>query len=324
MRALEITRPGDRNVLRIAEHVQPTPGPGQVLIRVAYAGLNFADVLARRGAPGYADQWPFVAGMEVSGTIEGPVGDGVTGLVPGDTVVAFTPGGGGYAGFVVAEALLTAVVSAGVDLPAATTIPLTWATALGLARRAQAGTGDNVLITSAGGGVGTALAAVLAREGVRTIVGGAGSPAKLSELAPGIRPVLRDDAFWPGATAAAGSSFDVILDSVGGILLRESPAHLATGGRLVSYGAAAGQAVPQTPAYGTLLAGNHTISGFSILRLARTAPGKVRILIRDVLTLVDEGLRIPAPTVVAWDQLIDAHILQSEGKALGKTVVAIG
>lgn len=84
MRALEMTQPGDPDVLRIATRETPTPRPGQVLVRVAYAGLNFTDVLARRGAPGYAAQWPFVPGMEVAGTIEGPVRDDVAGMAPGD------------------------------------------------------------------------------------------------------------------------------------------------------------------------------------------------------------------------------------------------
>jgi NADPH2:quinone reductase len=318
-----MTQPGDRDVLRVAKRAVPTPGPGQILIRVAYAGLNFTDVLARRGAPGYASQWPFVPGMEVAGTIEGPACDGVTGLVPGDTVVAFTPDGGGYADFVVADARLTAVVPAGVDLAAATTLPLTWATAVGLVDRSRADAGDAVLVTSAGGGVGTALAALLARRDVRTVVGGVGSAAKRTELAPGVLPVVRDDAFWADATAAAGSAFDVILDSVGGTVLREAAAHLAIGGRLVSYGAAAGAAPPETPAYGALLAGNHTISGFSILRLARTAPDKVDILIREVFSLIGQGLEITAPAVIPWEQLIDAHVRQSEGRALGKIVVSV-
>src|SRR6185312_2902334 len=144
-------------VLRVADRSLPTPGPGQVLIKVAYAGLNFTDVLARRGAPGYAGEWPFVPGMEVAGEIVGPVGPGVTGVALGDTVVAFTPAGGGFAELVVADALLTSVVPDGVDVAAATTVPLTWATALGLVRRSHAGSGEAVLVTSAGGGVGAAL-----------------------------------------------------------------------------------------------------------------------------------------------------------------------
>jgi NADPH2:quinone reductase len=323
MRALEMTQPGDRDVLRMTDRPVPVPGPGQVLIRVDYAGLNFVDVLARRGAPGYVTAWPYVPGMEVAGTIEGPVGEGVTGLNPGDPVVAFTTEGGAFAEFAVADARLTAVVPAGVDLAAAATVPLSWATALGLARRSHADHGDAVLVTSAGGGVGTALAAILARQRVATLVGGVGSMAKQTSLAPGYLPALRDEAFFASATAAAGSAFDVILDSVGGVVLGEAAQHLAVGGRVVSYGAAAGQPDPEPPALAALRAGNQTVSGFSILRLARSAPERVRPLIADSLELLGDGLAVASPAIIEWDELIDAHVRQSEGRAVGKTVVAV-
>ena len=86
---------------------------------------------------------------------------------------------------------------------------------------------------------------------------------------------------------------------------------------------AAGEVDPDAPAYGTLRAGNHTLSGFSIRKLARTAPERVRTLITDVLSLNAEGLLITPPTVIAWDQLIDADDRQSDGLALGKSVVAV-
>jgi NADPH2:quinone reductase len=69
VRIFQIAQPGDASVVGYADRDSPTPGAGQILIRVAYAGLNFTDVLARRGAPGYAGEWPFVPGMEVAGTV---------------------------------------------------------------------------------------------------------------------------------------------------------------------------------------------------------------------------------------------------------------
>lgn len=238
-------------------------------------------------------------------------------------MIAFTPDGGGFADFVVADARLTAVVPAGLALAAATTVPLTWATALGLARRSHAGSSDAVLVTSAGGGVGTALAAVLAQRDVRVLVGAVGSQSKLTELAQAFRPVVRDETFYVNATAAADSQFDVILESVGGTVLQEAAAHLAVEGRLVSYGAAAGQPDPEAPVFGAMRAGNHTVSGFSILRLARTAPEKVHALIHDVVALIGEGIELTPPTIIKWDELINAHVRQSKGIVPGKTVVAI-
>jgi NADPH2:quinone reductase len=317
-----MSQPGDATVLGYVDREIPTVGDGQVLIRVAYAGLNFTDVLARRGAPGYAGAWPFVPGMEVAGTVAA-IGPGIGAVDVGHQVVAFTPDGGGFAEYVVADARLTARVPADLDLATATGTPLTWATALGLVRRAHINPADRVLVTSAGGGVGGALAAVLDTVAPGVVVGGFGSTAKRDQLSARYVAALRDTDFYESATTAAGSAFDVILDSVGGDLLDQAPAHLAIGGRLISYGAAAGQPDPGTPAYAALRAGNQTLSGFSILRLARTAPEKVSALIGDILQLAHDGLEIIAPAVTDWDGLIAAHLTQSEGRAVGKTVVAV-
>ena len=133
-------------------------------IRVQYAGLNFVDVLARRGVPGYFTGWPFVPGMEVGGTIDA-LGKGVDTFAAGDRVVAFTVDGSGLAEVAVARAGLTVPVPAGLDLATSTTIPLTWATAFGLVRVLHAGAGDAVLVTAASGGVGSAVGQLLARQG---------------------------------------------------------------------------------------------------------------------------------------------------------------
>lgn len=322
MRTFQIAEPGGPDVLRFAPAPVPAAGPGQVLIRVAFAGLNFTDVLARRGAPGYASVWPFVPGMEVAGIVEA-LGDDVAGFAAGDTVVAFTPDGGGFAEVVAADARLTAVVPAGIGLAAATTLPLTWATAVGLSQRSHAGPGDSVLVTSAGGGVGVALAAVLARAGVAQIVGGAGSDAKAQALPAGVVPVVRGDGFYARAVDAAGGPFDLVLDSVGGEVLAGAAYALANGGRLISYGGAAGQPDPEAVAFAALRTSNLTVSGFSMLRLARTVPERVQVLLSETLAQVADGLALTAPTVISWDELPEAHVHQSEGLAVGKVVVAV-
>ena len=109
MRAMEIIEPGGPEVVRFAERAEPAPGPGQVTIRVEYAGLNFVDVLARRGVPGYFTGWPFVPGMEGGGTIHA-LGEGVDTVAAGDRVVAFTVDGSGLAEVAVARAGLTVPV----------------------------------------------------------------------------------------------------------------------------------------------------------------------------------------------------------------------
>ena len=123
MRAVVMTEPSpgpDKTQLTNVD--APRPGPGQAAIAVAYAGVNFIDVMARRGDPGYASSWPYVPGLEVSGTIL-ETGPGVTGLEPGQRVAAFTPGGG-QAEIAVADAALIAAVPDAVALPTAAAAPL--------------------------------------------------------------------------------------------------------------------------------------------------------------------------------------------------------
>ena len=93
MKAVIMTAPAmDGSTTGVADIDEPQPGPGQVAIDVAYAGVNFIDVMARRGDAGYASAWPYVPGLEVAGTIRS-VGGGVHDLHAGERVAALTPGG---------------------------------------------------------------------------------------------------------------------------------------------------------------------------------------------------------------------------------------
>jgi NADPH:quinone reductase len=285
--------------------------------------LNFVDVLARRGVPGYFTGWPFVPGMEVGGTIRA-LGEGVNTFAAGDRVVAFTVDGTGLADVAVARAGLTVPVPAGLDLATATTIPLTWATAFGLVRVSHAGTGDTVLVTAASGGVGSAVGQLLARQGAARVIGGVRSPAQAATLAAAYTPVIQGEGFVARALQTAGvPGFDIVLESVGGSVLASVLGALAVGGRIVSYGAAAGEPDPAPPPVPDLRTQNLTITGFSILNRARKAPPKALSLIQGVLALTQDGLHIPAPAVVGWAGAIDAHIAQSEGRSRGKTVVRL-
>jgi NADPH:quinone reductase len=128
MRAVVMSEPSpgpDRTQVR--ELDTPRPGPGQVSIDVGYAGINFIDVMARRGDPGYASGWPYVPGLEVAGTIR-ELGAGVAGLPAGQWVAAFTRGGG-LAEVAVADASLVVPVPEGVALPVAAAAPLMLSTA---------------------------------------------------------------------------------------------------------------------------------------------------------------------------------------------------
>jgi len=315
-----ISEPGGLETLSIAATTPPRPGRCQVLIRVEFAGLNFTDVLARRGAPGYADGWPFVPGMEVAGIVEA-IGEEVDGLRVGERAVAFTYNGGGLAEYAIADAVLTCSIPDELDSAQAATIPLTWATAIGLVRRSHIGDGGTALVTSATGGVGQALASLLARHGVTRVV--AASRAGKTAVA-GTVPIVRDDRLTARAIEAnEGQRFDAVFESIGGDTLASTLDALAPGGVLISYGAAAGQPDPEPPRYRTLRGQNVAISGFSILAMARTEPAAVRDLISSVIRLTAKGLVIPDPHQVSWSGLIASHLDQSEGVLRGKTVLAV-
>src|SRR5260370_10895416 len=129
MKAVIMTAPAmDGSTTGVADIEEPRPGRGRVASEVAYAGVNFIDVMARRGDPGYASAWPYVPGLEVAGTIRS-VGSGVHDLHAGERVAAFTPGGG-MAEVAIAAADVTVAVPPDLPLGTAASAALVVATAL--------------------------------------------------------------------------------------------------------------------------------------------------------------------------------------------------
>ena len=165
MKAVIMAAPAvDGSTTSVADIDEPQPGPGQVAIYVAYAGVNFIDVMARRGDPGYASAWPYVPGLEIAGTIRS-VGSGVHDLHVGERVAAFTPGGG-LAEVAVAAADVTVEVPPDVPLATAAAAPLVVSTALLLLTdRARIRPGESVLMHSASGGIGSVVSQVAAALG---------------------------------------------------------------------------------------------------------------------------------------------------------------
>ncbi|NUS58084.1 MAG: zinc-binding alcohol dehydrogenase family protein, partial [Streptomycetaceae bacterium] len=205
----------------------------------------------------------------------------------------------------------------------ATVVPLTWATAVGLAEAAHVKAADRILVTGATGGVGDALAAVLSLRTPRSLVG-VTSARSSGTLDPAYRRALRDADFAAAARKANDDEpFDVVLESIGGDVAAAALAMLAPGGRYVSYGAASGQPDPAAPSLADLRRTNGTTSGFSISNWARADARAVGALIAAVFELTGSGLELPAPRVVGWDGAIEAHVAQAENRSPGKTVVAV-
>ncbi|MCW2913340.1 MAG: oxidoreductase [Actinomycetia bacterium] len=327
MRALVMTAPSqgsDRTQVQKID--EPRPGPGEVTIDVAYAGVNFMDVMARRGDAGYVRAWPYVPGLEVAGTIR-EVGAGVSDLAVEQRVAAFTPGGG-LAQVAVAQAALTVPVPEQVSLSTAAAAPLMFSTALLLLTdAARLGPGESVLVHSASGGVGSAVAQLVSTLGGGLRIGTVGRPEKVVSAAKSGYDVAfarGDDLTEAVRAATGGSGVDVVLDPLGTSMLEVDLAVTAPGGRIVLFGnAGGGQQAPLPPA-GRLIGGNISIGGFSISSLSASAPERVAGALRRVLDLIATGRLDVAVTEV--DSLADVpavHQLLADGHGSGKYVTRL-
>ncbi|MEE1785903.1 zinc-binding dehydrogenase [Streptomyces sp. SP17BM10] len=326
MRALVMAAPGGAENSQVKAIETAQPGPGQVTVDVAYAGLNFVDVMARRGDGGYTSEWPYLPGKEVAGTVRA-LGEGVTGLALGDRVVA-APVGGGLAEVAVADAALTVPVPAGIGLREAATVPLGLATSVLLLTDAGRFTaGDTVLVHSAGGGIGSAVAQLVPLLGGGRLLGTVGRPEKAAAaVAAGYDAAFARDEDLAEAVRKAtdGQGVDLILDPLGTSALPTDLDLAAPGGRIVLFGNAGGGALDALPPLGRLMAGNLTVTGFSHRSLAATAPAKLARAIRRALDLLAEShLPVPVMELADLTDVPAAHDAMEAGRATGKYVVRV-
>lgn len=210
------------------EAPDPPGVPGSVRIRVRAAGINFSDLLARQGLYPDAPKPPFTAGYEVAGTLEGD----------GSRVMALTRFGGQSELVVVPRASVFPLPDSW-SFEEGAAFPVVYLTAHhALVRVAAARAGETVLVHSAAGGVGLAVAEVARILKLRVL--GLASPAKHDVLRTyNVEPLDRSDPNWPDAVRRlAPRGIDIVLDPIGGKSWREGYALLAPTGRLVCYGGA--------------------------------------------------------------------------------------
>ncbi|MFI5797927.1 zinc-binding alcohol dehydrogenase family protein [Streptomyces sp. NPDC051677] len=323
MRAVEFQEYGDPEVLRVMQAETPEPGPGQVSIDAAYAGVNFADLKAR--AEGYRVQsLPFRPGLEVSGRIRA-VGDGVEGLAPGQEVAALV-GGGAYAEVVVADTATVFPLPEGMDLRTAATLPTVVPTAHALLHEAGGlRAGQTVLVHGAAGGIGTVAGQLARAAGAAAVYGVVSSSAKAGHaLEHGYDEVFSADTFDDDVRrATAGRGVDLVLDPVGGDTLRRGLDALAVYGRLVSFGNASG-AEPWHVGQPELYARGLSVGGFSILALAQSAPDALRALAERAFRTVSNGtVNLPVTAEFALSDAADAHRLMGGRTSTGKLLLRI-
>ncbi len=338
MRRILVRKPGGHSALELVSEPDPRPGPGQILVRVAAAGVNFADAIVRMGYYTAAQGlYPLTPGFEFAGEVAA-LGPGAEGFRPGERVLGITRFGG-YASHIAVDPWQLWPCPEGWELDECAALPAVYLTAYyALWRAAKIEPGEILLIHSAAGGVGTALLQLAAIEGCRVVavVGAAHKTALCRRL--GAQTVIdrSRENLWDSAERAAPAGFDAIFDAGGVSTLREGFNRLAPGGRLVVYGFA--DMLPRGKAPGLaglalnylriprfspfdMTASNRGVVGFNVVfmfhkrELARGAMG-------EVLRWVAEG-RVAKTPVASYpvEKTADAHRDLESGRTVGKLVL---
>jgi NADPH:quinone reductase-like Zn-dependent oxidoreductase len=335
MRQVWITRTGGPDVLEVREAADPEPGAGQVRIRVAAAGVNFADVMARIGLYPDAPKLPAVVGYEVAGTIDA-VGPGTT-LEVGARVLAMIRFGG-YSEVVVVPEPMAVPLPDGLSFEKAAAIPVNYLTAWTmLVWLGNSHPGEKVLVHAAAGGVGQAALQICKVRGAEVIGTASKSKhARLKEL--GVTHCIdytAEDFEVEVKRITNGRGVDIVLDAVGGESFGKSYRSLAPLGRLFVFGGSAfapkgtrnllsvAKAFFALPSFKpmTMMSENRGVHGVNLGHLWNETE-KIRVMFDDVMALVREGKLDPVvDKTFPFTQAGEAHRYIQERKNFGKVVL---
>ena len=235
MRAVIAEKPGGPEVLIVVDRPVPTPGPGEILVKVAAAGVNRPDVLQRQGAYNPPAGAPDVLGLEFSGEVVA-LGEGVALHAIGDAVTALVPGGG-YAEYAIAHGSNALPIPPGVTLVEAAAIPETFFTVwTNVFDRGALKPGEWLLVHGGASGIGTTaimLAKAFGASVIATVGGGEKIGACLKLGADVVTNYNREDFVARTREATGGRGANVILDMVGGDYVARNYAAAAVDGRIV-------------------------------------------------------------------------------------------
>ncbi len=325
MDVVEIAEPGGPEVLVAAGREMPEPGPGEVLIKVAAAGVNFPDVMQRRGhyppPPGASD----IPGLEIAGTVVA-LGDGVTAPAIGDAVCALVTGGG-YAAYCVAPAPQCLAVPSNFDMVTAAAIPETFFTVwTNLFDRGRLKPGETVLIHGGSGGIGSAAIMVAHATGARVF-----TTARTEKKCAACRDIgaerainyTSEDFVEIVKAATDGAGVDLILDIVGGDYTVRNLAALAVEGRLVQV-AVQGGAKVEVPLF-VIMQKRITLTGSTLRARSVADKGAIADALRENVWPLFEAGTIE-PLIHATFPLAEAagaHELMESSEHIGKIVLTI-
>ena len=317
---------------------EAVPGAGCVRVRLDAIGLNYAEILSRKGLYGWAPRLPYTPGMEGTGMIDA-IGSGVEGRTVGERVIVGAQYGA-YAEKIVIPVQQALPVMTGFSLEENAAFAVNYLTAwVALVEMARLRSSDRVLVTAAAGGVGTAAVQIASHFGCAT-VGVAGSDAKLDL----IRTLGAEDAisyrrpdFPECLREAAGSQqFDVVLEVVGGDVFRVVQTVLAPFGRVVVAGFASlalqkwnplswlrtWRDLPKTDIR-SLAPASHGFMATHIGYLLADPPRLARVWTQMTAFVQARGIRPVVGATFAFDEVPDAHRLMESRRSVGKIVVRV-
>jgi NADPH2:quinone reductase len=323
MRAIAIENPGPDYRLVQRDIAKPGPGAGEILIKVAAAGLNHADLLQAQGKYPPPPGAPETLGMEVSGTVAA-LGEGVTGPAIGDPVCALLMGGG-YADYVSAPVECVLPLPAGTILTDAAALPEVYFTVwTNLMDSARLKPGESVLVHGGSSGIGTAAIQLLAALGhaVFTTAGSTEKCAACERL--GAKRAIHyknEDFVAVVKDATAGKGVDVILDMVGGDYVQRNMSAAALWGRIVNIGFQNGftTEVNFTP----LLVTRLSLMGTTLRHRSKAEKGAIRDAVRKtVWPLIEQGrIRPIVDSLFPLAEAQKAHARMRESGHIGKILL---
>ncbi|MCQ4129205.1 NADPH:quinone oxidoreductase family protein [Rhodococcus erythropolis] len=325
MRAALVKEFGPPSSLVVEEVHDPVPMPGEVLIEVGAASVNFPDILVVDGTYQNLPPRPFSPGMEAAGRIAA-VGDGVGRVCVGQRVLALVEHGGYAERLVVSEDLVTAIPDS-VSYENAAAAGLVYSTAhIGLFRRARLQPGETVLITGAGGGVGSAAVQLAKARGVRVVALAENDDKGTLARRLGADVVLTStpDTLRADLLAATdGNGVDVVLEMLGGDFLAQIIRSTAWEGRIVIVGFVSGAPSPIKP--GHVLVRNISMLGLQSSDYRDRHPDLLRGAMTEVLNLFEQGtLDAAVDTTFSLDKAGEALQYVKDGKVKGKVVITTG
>lgn len=326
MRVIEVSKYGSPATLQVVDRAQPDPLHHELRIKVDFAGVNFADVMHRRGTYPSGPTPPYVPGFEVAGVVDS-IGAAVEHFEIGERVVSYVTGGiGGYSEYALAKPIHTFRVPDSLSLREAVAVPIQFLTAHNcLFEWGDLDADDRVLIHAAAGGVGTA-AVQLAREAGAVVFGTASTDTKLNQSRAFGCDYCINYEETPFVDAidrlTDGDGVDLILDGVGGSVHHNSLKALAPFGRLVAYGVASGEGTQLNPR--GLLTKNLQVYGYHYGGALSEAPQRVLSPADSILQQLANGtIEAVLDDTIPLEQADMAHQRLENRNNIGKMVLTL-